>query len=216
MSENGLNTARCGTLPGTENGCLEIFPRFDGVPGDLCMKCKKVGAATSAEEKATLRDTLIKCEGCGLCSTQLEPPKCGACKREDAKGSGLPSAQDTGAAARAELMRKRLGNPNPPGPLQALTNHVMGPTTTVADLEMIRVIDKSIGSHTFSFAMETPLEKVLADAVAHADIGWIADAAHPLSLKIEDCVLRFPGNISIDDQASTLTLKGLYGSLAID
>ncbi|KAJ7816881.1 hypothetical protein B0H13DRAFT_2380117 [Mycena leptocephala] len=141
--------------------------------------------------------------------------------------NGLPNSKEAGAAARYELLHRRLGNPAPP-PLQPITNHNIGPATSAADLEAIRAakvagnftvhvfyrtkgaIDRSIGSHTFSMSMETYLETVLALAVAHADIEWTTDQAHPVSLRPEDCALRFKNNMSIDPAATSLTLKALY------
>ncbi|KAJ7769294.1 hypothetical protein B0H16DRAFT_1452498 [Mycena metata] len=171
--------------------------------------------------------------GCGLCSTQLTESFCGRCKCLDCESKGLPDPHAENAAAR------RMGNPNPPnpssstpptGPLQPITNNpVIGPTTSAAELEAIRnaktsggcftvhffyttkgVVNKSIGNHTFNHSMEMSLDSVLKKAVDHADVDWIVDPAHPLSLKVEDCSLHFHNNVSIEPEALFLTLRGLY------
>ncbi|KAJ7916581.1 hypothetical protein B0H13DRAFT_1871038 [Mycena leptocephala] len=38
---------------------LRIFPHFDGVPGSLCMKCKKVAAAESDQQLSSTFDTTV-------------------------------------------------------------------------------------------------------------------------------------------------------------
>ncbi|KAJ7835683.1 hypothetical protein B0H13DRAFT_1913468 [Mycena leptocephala] len=161
--------------------------------------------------------TFKSCMGCGLCSTQLKEPFCGRCKTKENHDNGLPNSKEAGAAARYELLHRRLGNPAPPPP-QPITNYNIGPATSAADLEAIcaakvasnftvhvfyhtkGAIDRSIGSHTFSMSMETYLE----------NIEWTTDQAHPVSLRPEDCALRFKNNMSIDPAATSLTLKALY------
>jgi hypothetical protein len=62
------------------------------------------------------------------------------------------------------------------------------------------VVNKNIGNHSFNLPMDMHLDgqraisfgdcplnffsDVLARAVAHADLEWTADSAHPLSLKV--------------------------------
>ncbi|KAF7362456.1 hypothetical protein MVEN_00593200 [Mycena venus] len=145
---------------------------------------------------------------------------------------GLPNPKDAGAAARLEKFQKRLGNPLAT-PLRQVTNHDIGPVTPVGELEAIRsasksvgsftvhifyrtkgTLDKSIGSHTFNMSMDTSQETVLEKAVAHADIDWTADPSHPISLKPDDCALRFKNNISIEPEATSLNLRSLYSFYA--
>ncbi|KAJ7812340.1 hypothetical protein B0H13DRAFT_1926162 [Mycena leptocephala] len=185
-------------------------------PGSLCMKCKKI-LKPYTEQHQNISNTFKSCMGCGLCSTQLKEPFCGQCKTKENHDNGLPNSKEAGAAAHYELLHRRLGNPAPPPP-QPITNHNIGPATLAADLEAIRAakvasnftvhvfyrtkgaIDRSIGSHTFSMSMETYLE----------NIEWTTDQAHPVSLRPEDCALRFKNNMLIDPAATSLTLKALY------
>ncbi|KAJ7506630.1 kinase-like domain-containing protein [Mycena galericulata] len=223
-----LNKEPCGTL--NDDGCLQIFPYFDGPSGSLCMKCKKLQNAETEEQRTRIRES---CEGCGLCSSQLAEPFCGRCKRRDREAKGLPDPHADAAAARLNIIHRRIGNPNPPsgtarGPLQLMTNNLVGPTTSAAELEAIRtakagghftvhvfyttkgVVNKNIGNHSFNLPMDMHLDEVLSRAVAHADLEWTQDSSHPLSLKVEDCSLRFKGNMSIEPDTLSGTLRDLY------
>ncbi|KAJ7037365.1 hypothetical protein C8F04DRAFT_1180443 [Mycena alexandri] len=228
-----LNKEPCGTL--NDDGCLQIFPYFDGPSGSLCMKCKKLQNAETEEQRTRIREdqSLQSCEGCGLCSSQLTEPFCGRCKRRDREAKGLPDPHADAAAARLNVLHRRMGNPNPPSgtarTLQPITNNpVIGPTTSAAELEAIRtaksgghftvhvfyttkgVVNKNIGNHSFNLPMDMHMDEVLARAVAHGDLEWTTDSAHPLSLKVEDCNLRFKGNMSIEPDTLSGTLRGLY------
>ncbi|KAJ6606699.1 hypothetical protein B0H10DRAFT_1956864 [Mycena sp. CBHHK59/15] len=170
------NAEPCGVETG--DGCLQVYPRFDGIPGSLCMKCKKARAAETAEQRATIVADFKSCQGCGLCSTQLTEVFCGKCKRKEAEEEGLPNPKDLGATQRLESLRKKLGKPTL-SPLQQITNLApFGPTTAASDLEAIRAakssngntftvvmafrtqgtVDKMLGNHTFVLDVDLPLE----------------------------------------------------------
>ncbi|KAJ7893121.1 hypothetical protein B0H14DRAFT_3675782 [Mycena olivaceomarginata] len=211
MTENSENTVvlnkePCGTL--NDDGCLQIFPYFDGPSVSLCMKCKKFQNAETEEQRTRIRQS---CEGCGLCSSQLAEPFCGRCKRRDREAKGLPDPHADAAAARLNLLQKRMGNPNPPSELEAIRTAKSGGHFTVHVFYTTKgVVNKNIGNHSFNLPMDMHLDDVLARAVAHADLEWTADSAHPLSLNVKDCSLRFKGNMSIEPEALSGTLRGLY------
>ncbi|KAJ7087652.1 kinase-like domain-containing protein [Mycena belliarum] len=225
------NEEPCGSL--NDDGCLQIFPRFDGIPGSLCMKCKKIQAADTDEQRQSIQSAYKSCEGCGLCSTQLREALCGKCKRKEDAENGIPDPKAIGAAERREKLNKRVGNPSP---LQQITNSgalpgpsTTGPSTPAKELEAIRAVksgstglltvnmswrlkgavDKGFGTHSFIMAYDTHLDVVLEVAVEYADIQWLKDQAHQFSLKPEDCDLRFRNNAPFAAEAKSLHLKGL-------
>ncbi|KAJ7171895.1 hypothetical protein C8R43DRAFT_1146518 [Mycena crocata] len=175
---------------------FRFFPHFEGPPGTLCMKCKKIKTAATEEQCSAIQKDFKSCEGCGLCSTQLTEALCGKCKRKEAEENGVPNPKDIGAAERAEKLRKRTRIPAP-SPLTQITNlSSVGPMTQASELDALRTAKSSNG--------------VLELAVTHADIAWIKDHNHPLSLNLDDCTLRFKNNILFEERVQSMTLKGLY------
>ncbi|KAJ7164047.1 hypothetical protein C8R43DRAFT_946838 [Mycena crocata] len=210
MVSPSLNDEPCGSVD--DDGCLQIFPHFEGPPGTLCMKCKKIKTAATEEQCSAIQKDFKSCEGCGLCSTQLTEALCGKCKRKgrpsississlfivysEAEENGVPNPKDIGAAERAEKLRKRTRIPAP-SPLTQITNlSSVGPMTQASELDALRTAKSSNG--------------VLELAVTHADIAWIKDHNHPLSLNLDDCTLRFKNNILFEERVQSMTLKGLY------
>ncbi|KAJ7147568.1 hypothetical protein C8R43DRAFT_1129800 [Mycena crocata] len=158
------------------------------------MKCKKIKTAATEEQCSAIQKDFKSCEGCGLCSTQLTEALCGKCKQ--AEENGVPNPKDIGAAERAEKLRKRTRIPAP-SPLTQITNlSSVGPMTQASELDALRTAKSSNG--------------VLELAVTHADIAWIKDHNHPLSLNLDDCTLRFKNNILFEERVQSMTLKGLY------
>ncbi|KAJ7105099.1 hypothetical protein C8R43DRAFT_963680 [Mycena crocata] len=189
MVSPSLNDEPCGSVD--DDGCLQIFPHFEGPPGTLCMKCKKIKTAATEEQCSAIKriSTPVKAVDCVVPSLRRHYV-------EKAEENGVPNPKDIGAAERAEKLRKRTRIPAP-SPLTQITNlSSVGPMTQASELDALRTAKSSNG--------------VLELAVTHADIAWIKDHNHPLSLNLDDCTLRFKNNILFEERVQSMTLKGLY------
>ncbi|KAJ7825220.1 hypothetical protein B0H14DRAFT_3468713 [Mycena olivaceomarginata] len=207
MTENTvvLNKEPCGTL--NDDGCLQIFPYFDGPSGSLCMNAPasdNLSSRARAVASAALNSQSHSVVAASVVT--VRPKDCLILKLM------LPLHVSTFFTRGWPITN----------------NTVIGPTTSAAELEAIRtaksgghftvhvfyttkgVVNKNIGNHSFNLPMDMHLDDVLARAVAHADLEWTADSTHPLSLKVKDCSLHFKGNMSIEPEALSGTLRGLY------
>ncbi|KAJ7264827.1 hypothetical protein C8J57DRAFT_1512195 [Mycena rebaudengoi] len=113
-------------------------------------------------------------------------------------------------------------------PLQNLSNHVLGPSTPVQELELLRTIhkkgtwtlfiiprrkshDKDLGNATFVLPGEMPLQTALQQIAEHFNLQWIRKNGHLLDLKPnDDCCLRFLDNISLDAETEPMTIQEVY------
>ncbi|KAJ7237664.1 hypothetical protein C8J57DRAFT_1529215 [Mycena rebaudengoi] len=227
MSSIPPNLIPCGGVDNVNDGCMEIFPRSQPTTDTFCSKCKKLQAASTPAIRAQLEEDLKSCQGCGLCGTSLKTAMCGTCRRKDLEERGeADPAVVAGQQQRLDKIQRSLGTARPP--LHNTTNHALGATTSVGELEKLRAAnqkgtwtilviprrgskaDSEMGNSTFIVSGDTTMEDLFVQIMETFNLQWCRLTGHSLNLKCDECSLRFNGNIGMHANVDDMTVQGMH------
>ncbi|KAJ7887151.1 hypothetical protein B0H13DRAFT_2342516 [Mycena leptocephala] len=135
---------------------------------------------------------------------------CGTCRRLTLDENGQEDPHAAARQFRFERLQRSMA-----GPLQNVGNQQFGASTSIQELEHLKNSNQkglwTLIVHPHRGACLIPFIEVKTKIIAQYDNQWTSMKDHPLSLKLNECSLRFSGNIDMDPATHDMTIQNVYG-----
>ncbi|KAJ7658517.1 hypothetical protein B0H17DRAFT_1145548 [Mycena rosella] len=188
-----LNNLPCGGKDNEQDSCQHIFIYTDS-SRILCFKC--------VSEKGAEAITNYKFRSkCGLTGSKVTDP-CGICEHRETEAKGLANEAKE-AARRARAAQAQLSFKTGSKPMVDVTNHVVGPSTSMAELQDIWTSNKSacwtltykvcldtkingcFGTQTYAAYSDELIPAALDGMVKQINLHWTEYNGHELALLVK-------------------------------
>ncbi|KAI0739761.1 hypothetical protein C8Q80DRAFT_1124099 [Daedaleopsis nitida] len=222
LMENNVtvNTVPCGGVQNVDDGCGCVFPR-QSTPG-LCQLCLRLNKATSAQERAEVKNTLVQCMSCGIIGTKVTNP-CKSCHipRQGQQSQAARTTTSSERTSQTTLGSSRQGqvvttgsnsNAGVDGHSRKDPGFCIQHECRLSTSRKVTDAAVGISVHTYSGNM-TMLAAYSARGKLQMDNQplYAVEPGHECALSTSgETQLRLPGNLAIISEDMSLTVKEWY------
>ncbi|KAJ7619919.1 kinase-like domain-containing protein [Mycena polygramma] len=235
-----FNTVPCGGPKNVNHGCMEVYPRATpGELCQRCQKINNASSPAEKKtlekdlkscDGCGLSAVTMRYEKCGTCR-RLDNEENGEPEDQQVAASRKErhdKIQRSLGRPLQNVVNQPLGASTPLSELEQLKSSAQkGMWTIIVQPHRGATKDKEMGKSTHVLAGETPMQgkfifvfvgstvlnkftEVKIIIISHYNIQWTSMKGHALSLKPDECTLRFPTNVDMVPSAQDMMIQELY------